>query len=164
MDYFIEKTNQLNVMAGQRFTSNFLTYVMLILFCVAIRVVTIQGYDIKRSRIFSKESGRIGHDSLSSELGNDYKNWVFRDPEPLQSRNSSDEPKQVRLKRSIHKEKIPRYSITNESPYSSIVYIAVGCIGTLISPIHVLTAAHCVHDGRKEREGRLMNPLKVGKL
>ncbi|CAL1528250.1 unnamed protein product [Lymnaea stagnalis] len=32
-------------------------------------------------------------------------------------------------------------------PYSNIVRLSTGCTGTLVTPLHVLTAAHCVHTG-----------------
>ena len=34
-------------------------------------------------------------------------------------------------------------------PYSAIAFLNNGCSGTLISCKHILTAAHCMHDGEK---------------
>ena len=56
--------------------------------------------------------------------------------------------------KSKDKNKIRMSKIEKENyekfPCSAIVYFNNGCTGTLISCKHILTGAHCVHNGEKK--------------
>ena len=46
-------------------------------------------------------------------------------------------------------------------PYSTIMRVSTGCSGIMVTPNHVLTAAHCVHDGQAYR-GAALFLLRAG--
>ncbi|XP_050983564.1 serine protease 23 isoform X1 [Labeo rohita] len=75
-------------------------------------------------------------------------------------------PRRKRLKRQIYGSD-GRFNIRGDHflldyPFSTAVRISTGCTGVLVSQQHVLTAAHCVHDGKDYVKGA--RKLRVGFL